>query len=101
MMCTRIVPLLVLLLAVALPASAQDPAVNQTATVEQDDEETVSDIVVVSVSRREEQLLNAPATVSVLSKETIGNSPGQTVPDLLRLVPGLNTVQSSARDVNV
>jgi outer membrane cobalamin receptor len=39
--------------------------------------------------------------MSVLTEDVIGNAPGQSVTDLLRLVPGLNTVQSSARDVNV
>ena len=62
---------------------------------------TVSDVTVVTASRQKELLLNAPATVTVLTKEMIGRAPVQNVTDLLRLVPGLNTVQSSARDVNV
>ena len=62
---------------------------------------TGDDVVVVTASRREELLLNAPATMTVLTEETIGRAPVQTLTDLLRLVPGLNTVQVSARDVNV
>jgi outer membrane receptor protein involved in Fe transport len=67
----------------------------------QHDDSTVDDVVVVTASRREEQLLNAPATMTVLTEDVIGKAPVQSVTDLLRLVPGLNTVQSSARDVNV
>ena len=100
-MFTRTMRLLVLLLAASPAAAAQDPASQPTQQPAPEDEGAVGDIVVVTASRREEQLLNAPATVSVLGEEVIGNAPGQSVPDLLRLVPGLNTVQSSARDVNV
>ena len=63
--------------------------------------EASEDVVVVTASRREEQLLNAPAAVSVVSDETITTAPGQTVPDLLRAIPGINVSQTSARDVNV
>jgi len=57
--------------------------------------------VVVTASRREEQLLNAPATMTVITEDWLTASPSQSVTDLLRLVPGLNTIQTSARDVNV
>jgi outer membrane receptor protein involved in Fe transport len=59
------------------------------------------DVIVVSASRREEQLRNAPATMTVLSGRTIDEVPGRTVTDLLRHVPGVNVSQTSARDVNV
>ena len=48
-----------------------------------------------------EQLLNAPATMTVLTEDLLAAAPGQSVTDLLRLVPGLNSIQTSARDVNV
>src|SRR3982751_6890047 len=57
--------------------------------------------VVVSASRTEEQLVNAPAAVSVISNETIQNSPATNVGDLLRAVPGVNVSQVSARDINI
>lgn len=69
--------------------------------VQRKDETAVDDIVVVTASRREERLLNAPATMSVLTDEAIGYAPARSVTDMLRLVPGLNTVQTSARDINV
>ena len=93
--------LAVLLLAAALPADAQGTASDQARQPVPLDEAAVDDIVVVTASRREEQLLNAPATMSVLTEDVLGHAPGQTLTDLLRIVPGVNTVQSSARDVNV
>jgi outer membrane receptor for ferrienterochelin and colicins len=57
--------------------------------------------VVVTASRVESSLVNAPATMSVVSSETIQSSPAQNYGDLLRSVPGLNVVQTSARDVNM
>jgi outer membrane receptor protein involved in Fe transport len=95
--------LLILILAVTPAAAVQgsplEPA--QPPTPAQVGETTVDDVVVVTASRREELLLNAPATMTVLGEDAIGKAPVQSVTDLLRLVPGLNTVQSSARDVNV
>jgi len=61
----------------------------------------VSDVVVVTASRTEASLLEAPATMSVVSSGTITSSPAQNYGDLLRSVPGLNVVQMSARDVNL
>ena len=54
------------------------------------DEVHYEEQVVVSASRTEEQLVNAPASVSVISNETIQNSPATNVGDLLRAVPGVN-----------
>ena len=89
------------MLALAQPAAAQAPLPQVEQPPTPQDTATVDDMVVVTASRREELLLNAPATMSVLSEDVIERAPGQSVTDLLRLVPGLNTVQSSARDVNV
>ena len=63
-------------------------------------EPPVDAVVVVSASRREEQLRNAPATMTVVSDATIAHGPGHAVTDLLRHVPGVNVSQTSARDVN-
>jgi iron complex outermembrane receptor protein len=57
--------------------------------------------VVVTASRVEEQLVNAPAAVSLINSATIQNSPATNIGDLLRSVPGVNVTQVSARDVNV
>jgi iron complex outermembrane receptor protein len=57
--------------------------------------------VVVSASKTEQELVNAPAAVSVVTAETIANSPATNMGDLLRTVPGVNVMQASARDFNV
>lgn len=57
--------------------------------------------VVVTASRTEQSLVNAPATVSVISSQTIEQSPALNYGDLLRTVPGLNVTQTSARDINL
>src|SRR5688572_10644476 len=62
---------------------------------------TFEEQVVVSASRAEEQLLDAPATVSVITAATIQRAPSVAMGDLLRVVPGVNVVQLSARDVNI
>jgi iron complex outermembrane receptor protein len=88
-------------LGAATAVSGQQATAQQAPTPQTEDVTEVEDVVVVTASRREEMLLNAPATVSVISDETIGAAPGQTLPDLLRAIPGINVAQTSARDVNV
>jgi outer membrane receptor protein involved in Fe transport len=57
--------------------------------------------VVVSASKAEEQLINAPATVSLITSEQIESAPALNYGDLLRSVPGVNVTQTSARDINL
>ena len=57
--------------------------------------------VVVTASKVEQALVNAPATVSVITSQTIEASPATNYADLLRAVPGLNVTQTSARDINL
>ena len=66
-----------------------------------DEPVTFEDQVVVTASRTEEQLVNAPATVSVIPSRSIQNAPSVNMGDLLRVVPGVNVTQVSARDVNI
>jgi len=100
-----------LALTLAAPALAQTPAASQPpaqqdpqqpAETQNPDEPVVyEEQVVVSASKVEQQLVNAPASVSVVTTETIQNSPANNIGDLLRAVPGLNVTQTSARDVNI
>ena len=85
-------------LALAVPALAQEPP-----PAPQDPDEPVAyeEQVVVTASKAEQQLVNAPASVSVVGEEMIQNSPATNIGDLLRSVPGLNVTQVSARDVNL
>jgi len=80
------------------PQSPQSPPSQDQ---QSSDQVRYEDQVVVSASRTEEQLVNAPASVSVITNETIQNSPATNVGDLLRAVPGVNVSQISARDVNI
>jgi outer membrane receptor protein involved in Fe transport len=57
--------------------------------------------VVVSASKTEEKLVNAPATVTVVGLQQIETATSQNFAELLRTVPGLNMTQVSARDINI
>jgi outer membrane receptor protein involved in Fe transport len=81
----------------ALAQEAQQPA-------EQSEEEknlSFTDTVVVSGSRVEEKVIDSPATISVITSDSIEANPAQNFGDLLRAVPGVNVIQTSARDVNI
>ena len=62
---------------------------------------TLGETVVVSASRTDTALADAPATMSVVTSETLASTPAQNYADLLRGVPGVNAVQLSARDINL
>ena len=85
-------------LALAAPVVAQQ---QQPAPQEQEEPVVYEERVVVTASRAEQQLVNAPAAVSLVTTETIQNSPATNIGDLLRSVPGLNVTQISARDINL
>jgi len=57
--------------------------------------------VVVTASKVEQQLVNAPATVSVISQQTLASKASQDYAGLFRAVPGVNVTQTSARDINI
>ncbi len=65
------------------------------------DDPTYKETVVVSASRTEQQLVNAPATMSVIGARALETSPSNNYADLLRAVPGVNITQISARDINI
>ena len=94
--------LAVLLVAGASVSSAQTPAPAGPPSAPQDAQEpTYEETVVVSASRTEERLINAPATMTVITTGAIENAPTRNFAELLRSVPGLNLTQVSARDINV
>jgi iron complex outermembrane receptor protein len=97
-----------LVLALAAPVFAQQsqqPSTQQPAPAQesQDPDRPVAfeEQLVVTASRTDQQLVNAPASVSLITTDVIQNSPGTNIGDLLRAVPGINVAQLSARDVNL
>ena len=78
----------------AAAAAAQEPKPSPTPSPH---DETVKreETIVVSASKSETTLINAPATMSVIPEETIVNAPAQNYGDLLRSVPGMNVASAS------
>jgi outer membrane receptor protein involved in Fe transport len=66
-----------------------------------DEPQKYEETVVVSGSRTEQQLVNAPATMSVITTGQIEAAPSPNFAELLRQVPGVNITQVSARDINL
>src|SRR5687768_13560946 len=86
----------------AWPALGQEAAPAAPAAQDQaDDTVKREEVVVVTASKVETTLINAPVTISVITPEKIASSPAQNYGDLLRSVPGLNVIQMSARDINI
>ncbi|HEX9970957.1 MAG TPA: TonB-dependent receptor plug domain-containing protein, partial [bacterium] len=62
---------------------------------------TFGEITVVSAARRAQSISEAPAAISVITEEDINVSGAITIPDLLRMVPGLDVMQITASDLVV
>jgi iron complex outermembrane receptor protein len=75
------------------PPPTQDPPVPPPATFRE--------TVVVSASKTEQELVDAPATMTVIGERALTVAPSDNYADLLRGVPGVNITRISARDVNV
>ncbi|HXE80259.1 MAG TPA: TonB-dependent receptor plug domain-containing protein, partial [Vicinamibacterales bacterium] len=100
----RVLGLAVCFIVIAAGARAQEPPAEPApAAAEADaaDAPVYEEQVVVTASRAEQQLINAPATVSLITAATIESSPALNYGDLLRAVPGVNVTQTSARDINL
>ena len=82
----------ILLVSLALPAWPQEKPVDLTDQSLED----LMNIKVTSVSKKEQKLSQVAAAVFVISAEDIRRSGATNIPDLLRMVPGLDVAQISA-----
>jgi outer membrane receptor protein involved in Fe transport len=86
-------------------APAKDTQVKDNqATGTQAAEKTIhraEEVTVESASKNETALIDAPATMSVVTSQQLQSSPAQNYVDLLRAIPGMNVIQTSARDFNL
>lgn len=60
--------------------------------------EELADIKITSVSKKEERLADAPASVTVITNEDIRRSGATTLPEALRLAPNLQVARVDARN---
>ncbi len=106
---SRVVAAIALAAMVAVPAavSAQQPDAKdqqkppQKPEQKPDEPQKYEETVVVSASKTEQKLVNAPATMSVITGPIVEMASTQNFADLLRTIPGINITQVSARDINV
>jgi outer membrane receptor protein involved in Fe transport len=75
------------------PPPPQQPAEEQVKRAEE--------VTVESASKVAQKLIDAPATMSVVTSEQLAAQPAQNMADTLRSVPGVNVIQMSARDINL
>ncbi|HET7293686.1 MAG TPA: TonB-dependent receptor [Vicinamibacteria bacterium] len=85
----------------AIPPAWAQEAQQPAAEGEEEKTLTFTDTVVVSGSKVEEKVIDSPATISVITADKIAANPAQNFGDLLRAVPGVTVIQTSARDVNL
>jgi len=92
---------LTLALAGSTAVFAQTPTPPQQPPAKPEEAPIYEEQVVVTASKVEQQLVNAPATVSVVTADVIASTPATNYAELFRSVPGVNLSQTSARDFNL
>jgi len=88
-------------LAIAAALAATTAWAQDAPATEGEQQPVVEEVIVVTASRTEQALNEAPAAITVIDQKTIESIPADDYGDLLRNVPGLNVTQTSARDINM
>jgi outer membrane receptor protein involved in Fe transport len=99
-MSVRVIAMALMLALASTTALAQTPAPQQPPP-KPEEQPVYEEQVVVTASKVEQQLVNAPATVSVVTADVIASTPATNYAELFRSVPGVNLSQTSARDFNI
>lgn len=89
----------VLLLLLACQPSAgqtQDASVARQADLTQVSIESLMNMQVTLVSRKEQEISRTPAAIFVITQEDIQRSGARSIPDLLRMVPGVDVAHLDA-----
>jgi iron complex outermembrane receptor protein len=81
---------------IALPCGANNAPPDQLSELKRMSFEELMNVEITSVSRTEEVLHDAAAAVSVITREAIRRSGATTIPDSLRLVPGIHVGEQTS-----
>ena len=81
---------------IAFPAVPAHPQQNSGPDLTQSSLEDLMNIRVTSVSKKEQKTSQAPGAIFVISQDDIRRSGALNIPDLLRMVPGLDVAQIDA-----
>ncbi|MGA6953498.1 MAG: TonB-dependent receptor [Candidatus Acidiferrales bacterium] len=82
-----------LALQIALSLAGAAPAQSQSQDLSKLSVEDLMNVEVTSVSKKEQKVSDTAAAIYVISQEDIQRSGANNIPDLLRMVPGLNVAQ--------
>jgi len=80
----------------ALPCYAGDPASSQMDLLKRMSFEELMNVEITSVSRAPESLRDAAAAIAVVDRDTVRRSGATTLPDTLRLVPGIHVGEQTS-----
>src|ERR1700730_13664097 len=72
------------------PATPATPAPQRAEYLTTRSLEDLMNVEVTSVSKKKQSIADAPAAITVISQDDISRSGFSTIPDLLRLVPGMD-----------
>lgn len=59
------------------------------------------EVTVISAAKKAQSIMEAPAAITVITEEDIRQSGAITIPDLMRMVPGMDVMEISAADLVV
>jgi iron complex outermembrane receptor protein len=78
-------------------AAAAHPATRDSGDLTDLSLEDLMNVQVISVSKKRESIADAPAAVTVIDQDMIARSGFSTIPDLLRLAPGMDVARINSQ----
>jgi len=89
----RQIPAALALLGLCTQAFAASPEPNEPADLFDMSIEELMEVEVTTVSKKEDTLFRSPAAITVLTSEDIRRSGHQSIPEVLRMVPGVHVAK--------
>lgn len=85
------------------PARSESKGIISKSNLDQlvGNEFSFGEVTVISAAKKEQSIMEAPAAITVITEADIRQSGAITIPDLLRMVPGMDIMQISASDLVV
>lgn len=96
MICALILVLTVVMFCSSNVVARQQPAVPRPPDLADLSLEELMNVEVTSVSKHQQRLMEAPAAIYVITQEDIRRSGATSIPELLRMVPGLQVAKISS-----
>jgi len=89
----RLILAFLVLTTICIPVFSEQPDANEPEDLFEMSIEELMDVEVTTVSKKEDTLFKSPAAITVITSEDIRRSGHQSIPEVLRMVPGVHVAK--------